>query len=388
MRKVPSLILDRLSYLVPRHKNIWIFGSANGLRYHDNSRHLFEYVCENLPAIRAVWLTRTPQIMEDLRRKGYESYLVNSWQGYWLSCRAGLVIACFHRRDVCLHGISSAIKINLWHGVPLKKLGLDSPNKTTEKWDRLISTSPLISKRMASAYGVDLDWVKITGYPRNDILFPPNIKPLPIIESLKEKLKPNKIVLYAPTWRQDPQDQINLFENFHYRRFSDFLRECNALLLIKMHHWHGKIGQEKVFNKNDDRIYWLKEEDCKDFNYLLPDTDVLLTDYSGAYFDYLLLNRPMIFTPFDLDKYLKQWGLYEDYNEATPGPKCSTWDDVMEQLQEILSGQDKYKESRKLALKKYHTFVDANSCQRVANYLLELSNKRFSRIDNREVVRD
>jgi CDP-glycerol glycerophosphotransferase (TagB/SpsB family) len=376
MNRLIKIILYLISYLVPRNGSIWIFGSSAGLRYNDNSRHLFEYVCKNLPAIRAIWLTRIPQLMIDLRRAGYESYLANTWKAYWLSCQAGVVISSSGMRDICYYAISRAKKINLWHGVPLKKIALDSPLKVAEKWDWLISTSPVISERMASGFGIDIKNVRITGYPRNDILLRNNVKSLSIIETLKEKLKAKKIILYAPTWRREKQDQIRFFETLDHKHFSKVLRNHDALLLIKMHNWNREIYSNVFSSETDSHICWLKEEDFPDFNYLLVYADVLITDYSGAYFDYLLLDRPIIFTPFDLNKYVSEWGLYENYDEATPGPKCFTWDAVMVQLQEILSGEDKYRESRKLALKKYHTFVDANSCGRVANYALELAKNR------------
>lgn len=403
IKQLIVLMLYGLSFLVPRHRRIWVFGSREGLRYNDNSRHVFEYVCKKIPSIRAVWLTRIPDIVEDLRRAGRESYLVDSWQAYWLSCRAGIVIASHHKIDICYYAISRAIKINLWHGCPLKKIFLDWPDsnainylfhpeipfyridlKTNQivdklriglKWDNLISTSPVFSKRMASGFGVDIHNVRITGYPRNDMLLHKDIKRLPFIDSLKARLKADKIILYAPTWRKDDQEQIRLFDTFDWERVSSFLRQHNTLLITKMHFMNREVYHD-LHPDEVSYIYWLNEEDCPEFNYLLPYADVLITDFSGAYFDYLLLDRPIIFTPFDLDEYVTEWGFYENYNEATPGPKCFTWGEVMERLQEILSGDDQYKELRKLALKKYHTFADDNSCRRVADYAMELARKR------------
>jgi CDP-glycerol glycerophosphotransferase (TagB/SpsB family) len=388
IKQLIVLMLYGLSFLVPRHQRIWVLGSNDGYSYNDNSRHLYEYVCKNVPSIRAIWLTRVPQIMADLRRAGHESYLINSWQAYWLSCRAGIVIASHFKLDICYYAISRAIKINLWHGCPLKRIAFDSKlltqNKipfyridlkigqiisdlgTGKKWDRLISTSPIMSDRMANAFGVDIRNVKVTGYPRNDILLHHDFKSLPIIDSLKATSEAKKIILYAPTWREDHQDSISLFDSL-------FLNEYNVLLLIKMHFENRETNCNVIYNEKGKCIYWLKEEDAPDFNYLLPYVDVLITDYSGAYFDFLLLDRPIIFAPFDLEKYDRCRGLYENYDEATAGPKCFSWDEVMVQLQEFLSGEDKFKALRKLALKKYHTFVDANSCYRVANFAKELA---------------
>jgi len=127
--------------------------------------------------------------------------------------------------------------------------------------------------------------------------------------------------------------------------------------------------------QDNTRIYWLKEEDIKDINDLLPSIDILITDFSGVYIDYLLLNRPIIFTPFDIQQYLSNdRELYEDYEDATPGVKCANWGQVIKSIETIFTGIDDYGLERMKSLKKYHTYVDADSSRRVvevARSLLE-----------------
>ncbi|MBI4349907.1 MAG: CDP-glycerol glycerophosphotransferase family protein [Elusimicrobia bacterium] len=123
-------------------------------------------------------------------------------------------------------------------------------------------------------------------------------------------------------------------------------------------------------------MYWVREKDVSELNELLPDIDVLVTDYSGAYLDYLLLDRPVIFAPFDLERYLeKDRGLYEDYSAATPGVKCRNWSEVFASLDKILAGEELYKAERRLALRKYHSYRDADSSKRV----FELARSRAGR---------
>jgi CDP-ribitol ribitolphosphotransferase len=49
-------------------------------------------------------------------------------------------------------------------------------------------------------------------------------------------------------------------------------------------------------------------------------SDVLVTDYSSAIFEFSLLERPMAFFAPDLAAYERERGLYFDYRSGVPGP--------------------------------------------------------------------
>lgn len=389
-----SLPLHLLSRFIPRDRNIWVFGAWFGRRYADNSRHVYEYVLENERAVRAIWLSRSGAVVASLRKSGREAYLAGSLRGFWLSCRAAVVISSNGKMDVNRPAVSGALKIQLWHGIPLKKIDREdivpprrgdggggrlasllggfviSIKKTLfpfllEDWDLITSTSPLISERMASAYRVPASRVVITGYPRNDILLDNRRRGPSALDRLFKGRGFGKFILYAPTFRQRREDNAALFSSFDLEEFAPRLKRHNALFMIKM---HPSLDAEALMagQASGENVYWVKEKDVSELNELLPDIDVLITDYSGAYLDYLLLDRPVIFAPFDLERYLKNdRELYEDYGAATPGVKCGTWTKVFNNLDRILAGEDLYKGERQLALKKYHLYRDSGSSKRV-----------------------
>ena len=121
------------------------------------------------------------------------------------------------------------------------------------------------------------------------------------------------------------------------------------------------------------RTHLFTEEEAPDINYLLPHTDLLITDYSSVYFDYLLLNRPIIFAPFDMESYQAiDREFYEDYHLATPGPKCRNWDEVIETIDNILRGNDPYAQSRIEKRHIYHSYFDTNNCQRIVKQIKDV----------------
>lgn len=237
-KKLTIVVLYFFSLFVPRCKDLWVFGSWEGKRYTDNSRHVFEYVQAHYPFIRAVWLTHDPEIVVFVRRQGQEAYLIDSWRAYWLSCRAGLVVVNTGVTDVCYWGMSRAHKINLWHGSPLKTVRMVKPELTfvpvyhpemkvwryfyngihAERYDLIMATSPVFQERMASAFGVGLSGVEVTGYPRNDLLLRSPPRPVPDLEALQQELDFAKVVLYAPTWRERPADNARLFATLELDR--------------------------------------------------------------------------------------------------------------------------------------------------------------------------
>ena len=131
-------ILRAVSFLVPKNKNIWIFGSWFGEKYIDNSKYFFEYINEKHLNVRAVWLTRSKKVLKFIRNRGYEAYLTYSIKGCWFSIRSGVaIIAQVLRTDLNHYALSNGTKIiQLWHGIPLKKIMYDSKRNCPSGGDK------------------------------------------------------------------------------------------------------------------------------------------------------------------------------------------------------------------------------------------------------------
>ncbi|MCR9583669.1 CDP-glycerol glycerophosphotransferase family protein, partial [Vibrio alginolyticus] len=104
----------------------------------------------------------------------------------------------------------------------------------------------------------------------------------------------------------------------------------------------------------------------------LNNYDVLITDYSSVYIDYLLTDKPIIFVNGDIDSYLTEdRELYYDYNSVTPGIKCSTWNDVISAIEIIKTRGDTYHAERQKVRDCFHFYYDGNSSQRVFNCIYD-----------------
>ena len=120
-----NAITYNLCRLIPfRSRRIWVFGCLSGNGYSDNAKYLFEYVNEvHSSDIKAVWLSNTREVVEDLRRNQYTSYLTYSFKGMWYALRCGVAVYTHGLSDFGYMPLVGGAKVvSLWHGVGFKKI--------------------------------------------------------------------------------------------------------------------------------------------------------------------------------------------------------------------------------------------------------------------------
>jgi CDP-glycerol glycerophosphotransferase (TagB/SpsB family) len=377
-------LLSLISIIFPKDKRLWVFGAWYGQRYSDNSRYLFEYVYRNESEVRAVWLTRNNEIFKEIKRNGKEVYYTRSLKGFWMALRASVAFVSSGMIDVNSVACYGALKVQLWHGIPLKKIEFDDKisgipdrrklsNRLKYLWrkifyhyDLVVSSSPTVSERLASAFEIGMEQILLTGYPRSDVILGGNPPPICIFEELRKKWNAEKMIFYAPTFRRQDNGGVELFRGMDFQKLQKCLVSHKAAFFIKLHY----VQREQTLLCNDEtnlyRVHLLSEAEAPDINYILPRTDILITDYSSVYFDYLLLNRPIIFTPFDIQNYKAvDREFYEDYDHATPGGKCKDWDEVVDAIDDVFNGNDLYQQSRIEKRGIYYSYVDTGNCERI-----------------------
>lgn len=381
-----------LSRIFPRNNKLWVFGAWFGTKYSDNARYLFEYV-QTEKGIKAIWITKNKELIPQIRRDGNNAFLSSSPLGIYYMLRAGVAIVSSELGDLNGALIYGTFKVNLWHGAPMKKLNFDSENfkfegatkkyikeiifsilphiREIKNYDFILATSDYFQPIMASAFSIPDTNVKALGYPRNDVLFDEDHNS-EYMKKLKKRYKCNNILAYLPTYRDnaDQGKDFELFSKYGFDRkaMEAFLKETNSILLIKLHY----VEQERMKNKHIDvgsRIVYADENEVADINDVLPYVDILITDYSGVYFDYLLLNRPVIFAAFDFETYVEQRGLYDDYRFYVSGPIAKNWPEVIEQARDALWNPKKFEDTRIERNKIFNKYCDGKSSMRVCEYL-------------------
>ena len=386
VKQLPQWYAQRVE---ARDKRLWTFGAWDGLRYSDNSRALFEYTLTNCPDIRAVWMTKSQKVYELLKAKGMPVELCTTEEGKAVQRKAGYFFLTKGPDDSDPRLMHGCHLVWLWHGMPLKQIGRDSMaflqrntlwkrfktsfRKVVVPWQFLsgetLSSSPFFTPFLQSAFGISENDVWEVGYPRNDHLFKTDVTEDIITELHKRfdrrtdsgEIDRAKLLLYMPTHRDKTTREGHVFDPFQQAGFDlaameEVLEAKNIVLLYKGHFFDS--SNEGL--QNASRIITVTDDDYDDIYTFIKDVDILMTDYSSVYFDFLLCRKPVILFPFDMDEYVTfSRPFYFDY-KLMDGKRVFSWRELAEALK-----NDDYFVPSEQTIQLMNTHIDNNACQRV-----------------------
>ena len=380
--------------LIGRKPDLWLFGSWRGEKYSDNSKALYEYVLEHKKNIRPVWITKNRKVYDALKSKRYPVAMNTSWKGIRYMLRAGFCCGSLSATtDVFGHKawLGYGIKaLYLTHGMPSKHSGYDEPKLQSKKaliqgkqpvWLKIyfrmfpqkdprklytISSSEFFVPFLESCTLTPAPHIFVTGTPRLDILF--SKEKDPYIAGIRKKFPTAKFIIYMPTFRDayDGGESFRPFEQFGFdaARFTEILEKYDYVFLNKGHYWDGLLASTEY----SDRFINVIDNPLLDVYSVIKDVDILMTDYSSIYFDFLLLRTPVILTPFDYATFIKnKRGYYFDYQKELPSIKAHDWNEVG-----YILAENKYFSLTEAETRRYHQYLDGHSSERLTTVIEEI----------------
>lgn len=369
-----------LERLVPRNKKIWVFGAWYGQKYSDNSKWLYEYVLKHNPEIKAVWITKSLDVFNKLKSQGKPVCMSSSFTGALCCFRAKYVFLSSTQLDVNNFFINGAKQIWLWHGMPLKKI-LKSENNIRNFKSRLfnllnpyqklkpyatITASTFFISFLKEAFALPENKIWKTGLPRCDAFY--SGKEDSYIDTLKHNFPYSRLILYMPTFRKtvgDAGESFNPFIkqfDFDDKQFVDFLEENNVVFLYKPHF----VDSDITIPLFSDRFILLNDKMFDDLYILLNNVDVLLTDYSSVYFDFLSAKKNIYLLPFDYENYTKESRRhYFNMFGEMKGFVCKDWSAFYDAYSTDLMKLDEDN-------LKFNEFNNGNSCKVITDRILAL----------------
>jgi CDP-glycerol glycerophosphotransferase (TagB/SpsB family) len=383
-------LLVPLACLVPKKKNLIVFIGENREAIAGNLKYFYLYLTGlKDKGVRFYYLTENKNVYKALRQQDLPVTYYPSLLSIFILLRAKVIVASdtpwVNRYKY--HLLFKAKKVQLWHGIPLKSIQLSIPviaersetpqvkleNTIRGKGitsDLFVSTSEFCTKNAFSKAFRSRHFLE-SGYPRNDVLFSAQQEEYEMLGTDEQALAKirefksdgYKIVLYAPTYRDlegDPVSDGVLCVD----RLSEFARQHKIAFVFKFHAY-TKCSFEPEKCKN---IIWY--DGVKDIQPILKLTDLLITDYSSVYMDYLLLDRPVVFFPYDYEKYTGNRLLLFDYDWITPGPKCYSQEQLHQQLDACLcGGEDIYSAKRQELCRLLFKYKDGKASERIWDYM-------------------
>lgn len=352
--------------LFPRKKDLVVFGADNGDGFAGNPKYLFLEAIKH-PEIHCVWVTKNNGVYNTMKELGYEVYMFNSREGKKMQRKAATLIHSHSiKEDFNYLLVGGATSVNTWHGVGLKRSWWRNKNSFSGKWmlaspslkrkwhmwwaltnmprqTYVIGTSEEVNDYYPATYNVDADHVLCLGQARNDIFFDDALEDSAIPAFFRNE----KVIVYMPTHRNygGKKGKIeHIGQGIDYERLSEVLQKYGYTFVIKQHRWNTK---SKALRNQYPNIVDISAQNYNiDTQLLLKYTDILITDYSSVYTDFLLLDRPVVFYCYDKDAYLNKWELNFDYDYVTPGPKVFDSDELIDALEKLMQGRDEYEAER------------------------------------------
>lgn len=337
-KRVLILIIKGIMFFIPKKKDLILFSAWFGEKYADSSMFMYEYMLNN--NYNVIWYTRNKQIYENLKNNNMPVTYAKSLKGIWNQIRAKMLISSVQLADFNHYFLCKCIYLDLDHGFPLKQVGYKIPGTTkrTLNYETILklwidyygTAASLFSRSIISeCYNVPVDKIIKCNKPRTDVLFDSQLRLNKncIVEEIK---RGRKAIVYMPTHRSCGKEKIDISQILNLDAIQLLCEKTNSVFIIKKHFYHR---DEQVNLENYDNIFDITNEPNIDSEVLTYQADIMVSDYSASYVDFLLLDRPIVFYAYDLDKYLQnERGMYLKFDDIHAGYKPTNRDELTDAL--------------------------------------------------------
>jgi hypothetical protein len=377
IRRSLTGVVTTLDFLTPKRRTLLVIGGNDGTKFTGNARVLFEHACRT-EGWDPYWFSRSPEVRAEVRA-AHPGRAVHSAspRALLLGVRARAVLVSHSRRDVGLLGYSRLRRfIQLTHGsggpktmgYAKRQVDLPALDRETSTYAHVVCGSDFEATFWERAYHLPLADIWPDGAPRNDLLLEPADPEL----AERHPVLRGTIVLYAPTFRDWALlDDYLPIPGMDPAALVALLDRHDATLLIRPHYYEAGAARATIDRVGSPRVQPAHDSVFDDTNELLKYIDVLVTDYSSIFADFLLLDRPLIFNPVDLEEYEAARGFWYRYVDHTPGAKAVTEAGFLAALDAELSGLDPCREDRARARALFHNHPSGGARERIMQRLSE-----------------
>ncbi|MGN0497183.1 MAG: CDP-glycerol glycerophosphotransferase family protein [Lachnospiraceae bacterium] len=364
---------------------------VRGMDFADNARAVFEYMIANNynEKYEIVWFVKYPDEFKEYEAYHNVKFYSFDWsvskdieerdKYYDVLCHAKYIFFT-DAYGFARNCRNDQIRIQLWHGCGFKTRTNFISCET--RYDYNIVISQKYKEIHKEIYGLRDDQVLITGYPKEDLLFHPITKDKLKVLGIPEC---ERYIFWMPTFRT-ASEQLKilnehaiesevglpiLYQRKDMERLNQILCDNQMIMIIKLHPFQKKNSvscghlSNIVLLENEQLV----EQDIQ-VNELLGWADALISDYSSAAIDYLILNRPLAFTLDDVEEYSSNRGfVFDNIRDWLPGKEIFSVDDFLCFVEEIGKGIDSSREKRENIRNILHQFDDDKNSKRVLDVL-------------------
>ncbi|WP_367369428.1 CDP-glycerol glycerophosphotransferase family protein [Pediococcus ethanolidurans] len=365
MKNLIRTFLYWISGFSKRDKTIILFGSWFGERFSDNPKFLLMQL--NCSEKKCYWIGNE-KIRKEVEFNHVNFVRRNSFKAFWLELKAGYAFVSHGYQDLgSVSLLRGNITVQLWHGFPIKRIGADDKknkkegNKIFESYSFFLANSPLMKKRIISAfkyYGANEKNVVLAQQPRVNYLSE-NIDNINLRIEIRKRIGVSEyqtMILYLPTFRNKLSDSFSFYNQ--QSSFFEKLDKKSNFVFVERQHFASKTHK----NVNKEKKFVIEMNSQIDVQDALLAADILVTDYSSVYVDFLVLKRPIIHFIFDNKNYEKKdRGIYNTkFENEAAGPIVYNTGDLADLLNSIKKKKSRISNETNMYKKIYEEEQNAN----------------------------
>lgn len=376
-----------LCSFVPKQKKLVLCTAWFGQKYIDNPKYVYEFLLEHSD-YNVVWMTHSHVIYNQLRKEGKPVAFFNTLHGIILQIRAQAIFSTVQLSEFNSFFLSKVIHIDLGHGHPIKDSGAKSWDSYVFKVESMYLKHNYFHAICASQFAAEklleivptlnINNVFISDSPRNDVFVNKNLQKGKNQVVLDFK-KGRKAIVYMPTQRSSGNKYMHMDKILPLKEIQSICEKYNCVFIIKKHFYHRNETEQLDGYSN---ILDITNIDNIDPQVLLCQADILITDYSACYIDFMLLNRPMLFYQYDFDDFqLNERSLYFPFKSLNIAPIAYNHNELIYSLINIISSEnDEFCKNRNSFAPTYFANLkQKDGCLKVKKILDKLMRKYYSK---------
>lgn len=323
---IGSFTLKVIKVFIKTQDNLILFVSFGGKKFDDSPKAIYEGMLQDrrFQNYDFVWAFQNPDNFSIPKGRIIKTDTFN----YFVTA---LKARCWITNSSVERGLGFTGKhtffYNTWHGTPIKKMGIDIGDenssfrsKNTWNMDVLTSQSKYEADIFSRVFEIEASKCVNCGLPRNDVLAYVTKEQKAEMKCKLGVPKEKKVILYAPTFREYEKNESLkcVFQApLNFEKWKRVLGE-EYVVLLRVHY---EALQEMDVRSHKGFLYDVSAYPC--LNDLMIASDLLVSDYSSIFFDYAILDQPMICYTYDYEIYAKNRGMYFDIRNELSGGSIS-----------------------------------------------------------------
>lgn len=339
-----SFLFTVFSFFTPIDKKLILINSFSGKKFNDSPKTIYDFLKKNnmLDDYKIVWAFEDPALFEQFK---LQTVKINSFKYFRIAFKAKYWITNVNIERGLKFKKRNQIYLNTWHGTGPKTIGNAVTGRNDynfKKVNYLCADGEYLKNIFVQNFNAKPESILLCGRPREDILYHPNFE---IKRAIQKKYSLNDkdfVILYAPTWREpkNKKSDSSLTIELDIQMILNSIP--NSKVLFRAHSITSEVVMKEVFGER-----FISVTDEPDIGDLFFATDVLITDYSSANLDFVILKKPFICFAPDYEEYVKERALCFDLKKEYPFGVQFTTEEVIDVLKQIIDGDRKESEFAK-----------------------------------------